>query len=107
MCLLENVTEYFSGQDTNASKTFGRMATKLLQIRFFNATVVDALKEHHPVARLHSCSWFLQSVQVGEFDPQLLFFLMCPGFRYTEGRILRTTVLECGKSRTYPQTPFL
>jgi hypothetical protein len=32
------------------------------------------LKEHDPVARIHFCNWFLQSVYDGEVDSQLVFF---------------------------------
>jgi hypothetical protein len=50
------------------------MATKFVQMRSCQLTAADGLKEHNPVSRLHFCSWFRQSVQVGEFDPQLMFF---------------------------------
>jgi hypothetical protein len=74
MSLLENVAETFSAQGTSVSKTSARRATKLLQLLLCKATVVHALKEHDPVARIHFCNWFLQSVHDGEVDPQLAFF---------------------------------
>jgi hypothetical protein len=37
-------------------------------------TVAHALKEHDPVARIHFCNWYLQSVRDGEVDPHLVFF---------------------------------
>jgi hypothetical protein len=38
------------------------------------------LKEHDPVARIHFCNWFHQSVHDGEVDPQLVFFSYKPWF---------------------------
>jgi hypothetical protein len=31
------------------------------------------LKEHHPVAKMNFCNWFLQSVHDGEVDPVSIF----------------------------------
>jgi hypothetical protein len=59
----------------------GRRATKLLQLRPCKVTVVHALKEHDPVTRMQFYDWFLQSVHDGQFDPQLIFPLVRPGFR--------------------------
>jgi hypothetical protein len=74
MRLLENVAEKFSFRGTSVTKRSGRRATKLLQLRPCKASLVDAWKEHDPVARIHFCNWFLQSVYDGEVDPQLVFF---------------------------------
>jgi hypothetical protein len=46
-------------------------------------TVVHALKERDPVARIRFCNWFLQSVHDGVVDPQH-FSLMRSGFPYVE-----------------------
>jgi hypothetical protein len=40
----------------------------------YKTTLVYALKEHDPIARIHFCNWFLQSVHDGEVDAQLVFF---------------------------------
>jgi rhamnose utilization protein RhaD (predicted bifunctional aldolase and dehydrogenase) len=66
MSLLENVRENFSSQEKNVFKTFARRATKVLQLRPSKATVVHALKEYDPVAGIHSCNQFLQSVDDGD-----------------------------------------
>jgi hypothetical protein len=60
------------------------MATKLLQLRPCKATVVNALMEHDPVARIQFCTLFLWSVQDGEVDPQLVFFTDKASFHYVE-----------------------
>jgi hypothetical protein len=44
---------------------------------------VDAVNEHDLVVR-NFFNWFLWSVHDGEVDPQLVFFLMRPGFPYIE-----------------------
>jgi hypothetical protein len=87
--MLENVANNLSAPETSVSETSARRATKLLQLRLCKTTVVRALKEHHPVARIQLCNSFLPSVHDGEVDPQF-FSLMRPGFRYVERRILRT-----------------
>jgi hypothetical protein len=66
--------ENFSAQETIVSQTSGRRATKLLQLRQCKTSVVNALKKHDPVARIHFCNWFLQSAYIREVDPQLLCF---------------------------------
>jgi hypothetical protein len=45
----------------------------LLQLRSCTTSVVDTLMEHDPVARIHFCNWFLQSLHDGQVDPQLVF----------------------------------
>jgi hypothetical protein len=90
MSQLKKSAENFWALETSISETSGRRATKLLQLRPCKTSVVDALKEHDPVARIHFCNWFLQSVYDGEVDPQLVFSLVRPGFPYVETWILRT-----------------
>jgi hypothetical protein len=68
------VAENVSAEETSVSKTSGRRATKLLQLRPCKTPVVDALKEHNPVSRIHFYNWFLQSLYDGEVDPQLVVF---------------------------------
>jgi hypothetical protein len=72
MSLLADVAENFSARQTRVSKTSARSATKLLQLRPYKTAVVHALIEHHLVARINACNWFLQSVHDEEVDPQLL-----------------------------------
>jgi hypothetical protein len=40
----------------------------------YKITVVHALKEHDPVARINFCISFLRSIHDGKVDPQLVFF---------------------------------
>jgi hypothetical protein len=56
-------------QEMSISKSSSQKATKLLKLRPYNTTVVHALKEHDPVARIHFYNWFLQSVHDGVVDP--------------------------------------
>jgi hypothetical protein len=61
-------------QETGASKSSARTATQLLKFRPYKTTVIHTLQPHDPASMVHFCSWFLQSVVEGEFDPQLTFF---------------------------------
>jgi hypothetical protein len=72
--LLETAAGNFTAQKPSVSKPSARRATKLLPLRPCKATVVHALKEHHPAVRINFCNWFLQPVYDGEVDPQLAFF---------------------------------
>jgi hypothetical protein len=59
MSLLENVSENFSALETSVLKLSAQMATKLLQLEPCKTTVVIALKEHGPVARIQFFNLFL------------------------------------------------
>jgi hypothetical protein len=56
------------------SKSSVRTATQLLKLRPYKTTVNLSVQPRDPASRVHFCSWFLQSVVVGEIDPQLTFF---------------------------------
>ena len=43
-------------------RTSGQRATKLLLLRPYKTLVVDGLRECDPVARIHFCNWFRESV---------------------------------------------
>lgn len=81
MSLLENVTKYFSAQETSVLKTSAQRATKFLQLWLCKATVVHASKKHDPAARIHFCCQFLQSVHDGEVDTPCFKW---PGIHYME-----------------------
>jgi hypothetical protein len=57
---------------------------KIFKIATRLTTVVQALKEHGPVRRIHFCNWFLRPIHDREVDPQFVFFPMRPGFPYVE-----------------------
>jgi hypothetical protein len=61
-----------------------RKATKLLHPRPCKGTVVHALKELDPFARIHFCNRFLQSVHDAEVDLDLLFLVRFLVFRYAQ-----------------------
>jgi len=53
-----------SGDDC-FEKTSGQRSTKLLLLRPCKTLVVDGLQEYDPVAKIHFCNWFRQSVYDG------------------------------------------
>jgi hypothetical protein len=71
MCFSASV-HAFLNQPFSAVTTTSR-ATKLLWLQSYKTMAVHALKEYDLVDRIHFC-WFLQSVHVGQVDPQLAFF---------------------------------
>jgi hypothetical protein len=72
-------------QETGVSITSARRATKLLKLHPYKTTVVHALNEHDPVARINFYDWFLWSVYDGEVDQPLMFSSpMRPGFPYVQ-----------------------
>jgi hypothetical protein len=56
------------------SKFSARRATQLPKLRPYKTTAIHALKLQVPAAKVHFCSWFLQSVIEGEIDPNVTFF---------------------------------
>jgi hypothetical protein len=68
--------------------------------------LVHALKEQHPVGRMHFCNWFLQSVHYREFDAQFFSLCLWWGLIFVMWRyeFSEQPVLECRKSRTYSRT---
>jgi hypothetical protein len=60
--------------ESGVSKSSARTATELLKLRPYKTTAIQALKPRDPAIIVHSCSWFLQSVVVGESSPNLIFF---------------------------------
>jgi hypothetical protein len=61
-------------QATEVSESSARTAKQLVKLRPYKATVIHALQPRDPANRVNFCSWFLQSVDEGEIDPQLTFF---------------------------------
>jgi hypothetical protein len=71
-------------QENGVSKCSARTATKLLKLKPYKTTVIDALLPRDPASRVHFCNWFLQSIFEGEIDLQLKFFSMKRGFTYRD-----------------------
>jgi hypothetical protein len=60
-------------QETGVPKSSAGTARQLLKLRPYK-TLTHFLQPGDPASRVHSCSWFLQSVVEGEIDRQLKFF---------------------------------
>jgi hypothetical protein len=63
------------------------------------------LKEYDLAARIRFCSWFLQSVHDGEFEPYFVFLVWVLIFVMWRDEFSEQPVQECKIFRTYSRTP--
>jgi hypothetical protein len=61
-------------QQADVSVSSARTTTKLLKLSLYKIPQVHALQLRDSATRIHFCNWFIQSVNEGTLDPQLLFF---------------------------------
>jgi hypothetical protein len=61
-------------QETEVSKSNGKIATHLLKLVPYETTFIHALQSCNPAGSVHFCTWFLQSIIEGEINLQLTFF---------------------------------
>lgn len=65
-------------QQADISVSSTRTATKLFKLHPYKMTYMHSLQPRDPAKNIHFYKWFIQSVNEGTLDPQLLFLLTPP-----------------------------